>query len=390
MNFKKILASVAAAALAVSSMAVCSFAASDIECDTPEVTGTFDSNSGWAVFDLTAYNKWGTPVDLTGYEKVEMTYSVTDVGNATNIALAVNGGDIGWQDVKADLTVGDNQTLALNVADLTASGTTTIEAVQIQVVSTTATGEAFTGNITINSVKIIASAASGGDSGNNDYDWVVPSTTATEDEATEETTTAAEETTTTEEEAAPEAGTFEGSHTMKDSSWWTQDKIVDFEAGLTDLTVLIGDLDPATVTSITFTSDTAFFVGYNGKDGTWHQNDPAVTSLTLTDVLLVEDGDKAPALHIMISKGDGIEYTINWVVTTGDAPATTEDTSASEAAPEDTSGTSVVVEPDPVETTSEETNAGNSEDGNQPTGIVLAVIPAAVAVAGVIVSRKRS
>ncbi len=73
-------------------------------------------------------------------------------------------------------------------------------------------------------------------------------------------------------------------------------------------------------------------------------------------------------------------------------PANSDDTTAPEASDESTSSDEIA---DPAETTTS-TNAENgntqnstSTDKNEPTGVVLALLPAAFAAAGVIISRKR-
>ena len=107
---------------------------------------------------------------------------------------------------------------------------------------------------------------------------------------------------------------YTGSYTFSDSSWWTQDVIVDG-----DVSTLIGDVDPSTVVSVTFTSDTDFYIGYNNTAGDWSQNSTAVTEYVATDIVLesyTDDEEKThdPYLCLMLSKGDGVEYTINWTV----------------------------------------------------------------------------
>lgn len=135
------------------------------------------------------------------------------------------------------------------------------------------------------------------------------------------------------------AATFNGSHTMKDGSWWTQDVIMGVESGI-PVSNLIGDLDPSSVTSITFTSDTTFIVGYNAADGSWFQSDNSgVKEFTATNVLLESFTDAAgdkhdPYLHLCISKGDNVDYTINWTVNATDAPAEPETPAEPTAEPE--------------------------------------------------------
>ena len=125
------------------------------------------------------------------------------------------------------------------------------------------------------------------------------------------------------------AAAHSGSYSFSDSTWWTQDWVMGGDSGK-PVSDLIGDVDPSTVKSITFTSDTVFVIGYNNTEGGWSQ--PAdQTSYTLTDVLLESYTDDAgethdPALCLCLSKGDGVEYTINWEVEADEAaaPAPTE------------------------------------------------------------------
>ena len=118
-----------------------------------------------------------------------------------------------------------------------------------------------------------------------------------------------------------------GSYSFSDSTWWTQDWIMGGDSGK-PVSDLIGDVDPSTVKSITFTSDTVFVIGYNNTEGGWSQPSDQ-TSYTLTDVLLESYTDDAgethdPALCLCLSKGDGVEYTINWEVEADGAAAPSE------------------------------------------------------------------
>ncbi len=128
-----------------------------------------------------------------------------------------------------------------------------------------------------------------------------------------------------EEEPArdPYAGNANASHSgyvdMADASWWTERELT--------LAELIGDVDPATVTSIVFNGETDFFLGYNSAT-TWVQNDASARTYNVTDVLLGSNGDKEYALKMCLSKGNGVSYRITWdVYTNGATPAT--DSSAS-------------------------------------------------------------
>ena len=110
---------------------------------------------------------------------------------------------------------------------------------------------------------------------------------------------------------------FAGSITFSDSGWWTQKdlKIED---------VLDGN-KPEDIESITFTSDTTFFLGYNSTEvtdtktgSTWKQNKDATDSITVSDAVLVAqdiNGNTVnPAFSVMLSKGDSVDYTIEWKV----------------------------------------------------------------------------
>ncbi len=135
------------------------------------------------------------------------------------------------------------------------------------------------------------------------------------------------------------AATFSGTHSMADSTWWTQDVIMSVESGV-PVSSLIGDLDPATVTSITFKSDTNFIIGFNCKDGTWYQSsNEGITEGTFDNILLESFTDSAgeehdPYLHLCLSKGDGVTYTIDWTVdATGASTEPTEPAESTEPAP---------------------------------------------------------
>ena len=110
---------------------------------------------------------------------------------------------------------------------------------------------------------------------------------------------------------------FAGSITFSDDTWWTQKdlKIED---------ILEGN-KPEDVESITFTSDTTFFLGYNSTKvtdeetgSTWKQDATAADTYTVSDAVLaaqeIEGNTVNPAFSVILSKGDGVDYTINWKV----------------------------------------------------------------------------
>ena len=117
---------------------------------------------------------------------------------------------------------------------------------------------------------------------------------------------------------------FAGSITFSDSAWWTQK-----EVAIAD--ILDGN-DPEDVASITFTSDTTFIIGYNSTEvtdektgSTWKQPS-ASDNITISDAVLAstEINGKTvdPAVNICLSKGDGVDYTINWTVNLKDDDST--------------------------------------------------------------------
>ena len=110
---------------------------------------------------------------------------------------------------------------------------------------------------------------------------------------------------------------FAGSITFSDKVWWTQKdlKIED---------VLEGN-KPEDVESITFTSDTTFIIGYNStkvideeKGSTWKQDNKPANTYTVTDAVLapqkIGGNTVLPAFSVILSKADGVDYTINWKV----------------------------------------------------------------------------
>ena len=123
--------------------------------------------------------------------------------------------------------------------------------------------------------------------------------------------------------AGDEAETNEGSVTIKGVGWWAE--------GPVTIEELIGDLDPDKVTSVSFTSDVEFAVGYNsteqvgekenGDPDYWKQNAELVKELTLTDI---DFGDNY-GLTVYISKDDGVDYVISWVATTAAEEEPTEE-----------------------------------------------------------------
>ncbi|MCH5200941.1 MAG: hypothetical protein J1F60_08275, partial [Oscillospiraceae bacterium] len=175
MVFRKILAGMVAGAMAVGALAITTSAAGDIVGDTSQLTtqGVFsEGDDGWRHIDLgKIVDRWENPFALSDYEKIEVNYSVADVGNATHFCVFMYGqteNTAGWQDQSVDLKVGENQKLVFDLAKF--SGKTT-EQVGLRLISTTAGAtDEFTGKVTINSAKIVAKT------GGNDPDAPITGT----------------------------------------------------------------------------------------------------------------------------------------------------------------------------------------------------------------------
>ena len=134
-----------------------------------------------------------------------------------------------------------------------------------------------------------------------------------------------------------------GSVTMADSTWWTAKD---------NLTVkdIIGDVNPADVEKIVFSSTTTFALGYNNTTGDstdvadnpyWSQYNSTATSYTVTNMALEAFTDAAGGEHgfgmfLALSKGDSVEYTIKWDVYAKEAAPVATPEPTPEATPEPT------------------------------------------------------
>lgn len=98
---------------------------------------------------------------------------------------------------------------------------------------------------------------------------------------------------------------FSNSVTFSDASWWTAYEI-------RDRAFLIGDVKPEDVAYVKFTSDTTFLIGYNNGGGYFQrETDSPVTTWVARDI----NWDLTEFfLQLMLSKGDGKNYTIKWDV----------------------------------------------------------------------------
>ena len=93
-----------------------------------------------------------------------------------------------------------------------------------------------------------------------------------------------------------------GSATIKGANWWATKDI--------SISDLLGDVDASDVTSIKFTADTDFWVGYNATSQ--YKQVSGQTEYTLTDINL----SYSYYLQLAMSKNDNVDYTITWEVYT--------------------------------------------------------------------------
>lgn len=206
---------------------------------------------------------------------------------------------------------------------------------------------------------------------------------------------------------------FKSSVTFSDKNWWTEKEMT--------LADLIGDVDPSTISEIDFTSDTTFVVAYNTttadekKGGwVWHQNEAAVSAVC-TDINFGTNDPSDFSLKFALSKGDGVDYTINWSVYTKDADTSSDDVSSSTVSGDsskaedsskpaddsngddnsdvvssvaDSSSTTVVDSTNSAATSSKAAN--NASNTNPSTGAAaLAAVGVALAGAAVVATKKR-
>lgn len=95
---------------------------------------------------------------------------------------------------------------------------------------------------------------------------------------------------------------YTGSVTITGANWWAAKDIT--------MSDLLGDVDASKVTSIKFSGDTQFWVGYNATSQ--YQQLSGQTEYTLTDINL----SYSYYLQLAISKNDNADYTFTWEVYT--------------------------------------------------------------------------
>lgn len=183
MKFKKSVAAIAAAAMVMSTMALTplSVYAAPISVGT-SVSGTFSKGEeGTGSINTEVLASWGKAIKATDYSKVVITYSITNLGNASQLGLCLNSGEknpngCGWQSTYVTATEGASQTIEY---DLSTLGDKSFEWVGLDVLGTS--GEAFSGTITIDSYELVEVARDpmidfGSDvlktDGSGQYEWV--------------------------------------------------------------------------------------------------------------------------------------------------------------------------------------------------------------------------
>ncbi len=130
-------------------------------------------------------------------------------------------------------------------------------------------------------------------------------------EGTEGGASAPAEPTTPDTPAEPEVPegelAYTGSVSFSDTTWWTEKELTKED--------ILGTVAAEDVAYIEMNCAGGFFIGYNISGGGWGQNAAAAETLILTDMDL---GDGFYA-KVILSKGDGVEYTITWNVYTKSA-----------------------------------------------------------------------
>lgn len=157
MKFKKSVAAIAAAAMVMSTMALTplSVYAAPVSVGT-SVSGSFsEAESGTGSINTQVLASWGNVIKATDYTKVVVTYSITSLGNASQIGICLNSGETntngcGWQSTYVDATEGASQKIEF---DLSTLGDKSFEWVGLDVLGTS--GEAFSGTITIDSYELV-------------------------------------------------------------------------------------------------------------------------------------------------------------------------------------------------------------------------------------------
>ena len=172
MKFKKSVAAIAAAAMVMSTMALTPLSVYAAPVSVGEsVSGSFSTpDEGSGSIGIDVLNSWGKKLKTSDYSKVVLTYSISDVGNASKIALCLNGNDCGWNAEYVDAVEGKSQTVEFDLSKL---GDTTFEWVGVQVLAGgDANGADFTGSITIVSYELVEVARDPMiDFGSSSGDW---------------------------------------------------------------------------------------------------------------------------------------------------------------------------------------------------------------------------
>lgn len=178
MKFKKVLAGFTAAALAVGSLSLISFAADEDVTDRELSTGSLGAaelvENQWdpgKVLNpsVTLDNKWGSPAPVKGYSAVEIEYTCDAVDEIANLYLVAQNGTMpnDWFQKQAAAEASGKITLDLSTVQ---DKTYECLLVQVQPAATYAIGDTFDPKFTVTSAKLIAdkSAEDSGDESSDD------------------------------------------------------------------------------------------------------------------------------------------------------------------------------------------------------------------------------
>ncbi len=150
------------------------------------------------------------------------------------------------------------------------------------------------------------------------------------------------------------------------SEWWCEVKFTD----MFDLSLAEG-YDTLTIT----VEDSTFTAGYKAASGEWIQRDPPTTDPIVIDLANCQLNADAKAC---LNPGTTGDYVLTWTLSKADGAAEpTEPAPAAE--PTEPAPAADATEPAPAAETSEPAE----------TGIVLALLPMAVAAAAVVVSKRK-
>ena len=200
---------------------------------------------------------------------------------------------------------------------------------------------------------------------------------------------------------AEDAVLLEGSTELEGGTYWAMDTTFDGNdnAGGDPLAWVE---DWTTITKVVLKSDANFIIGYRMADGSWTQLDGKseyTVDYTAGDIMTVNDGTTQktgdgetglaiPEFLIAISTGDAGTVKIEYTIYGAAAEAAEPEAAETETAEAETTEPEAVETPaeTPAETTAEA--PAKTETSAPSTGLALAVVPAVIAMAAAVVTKK--